>query len=628
MSVHATLRLESGTGPRTVRLADYLDPEALETAQREANRWIKALRLARVDDRSLRDRFTYRGDSLWWFAELYLHKRGVVPRIFETVFALEALIDRERPVTISLTAGDRLARGLAPQIATRRHVSYRGPRGFGRGALRERLSTSARSAFYAAETVAASLRPRGQQRRHHPQGARLRTAASGCDLVAFVHSAFWQTETVGDPLHSEGYVGPVLQALSNALPAGRLCLVGVGPRTNFRARRWWHRVAEFRDPRGRLPFDSIATFGGPTLRESLQVWRDRHATVRALHASDALRREALIRGCDAWPVVREELSGIALLQFPWSARAMDEAAAALDALQPRAVVTYAEAGGWGRALVLEARRRRIPSVGLQHGFIYRHWLNYLHERDEMAPSETQPRDCGFPRPDLTLVYDRSTAQHLVEHGHFPPTAVEVTGSPRLDALIYTIRRLDAHAVAAARVAVGAGPDQALVLVASKYSQIQPAFGALVDAARASPNVCLVVKCHPAEIPAPYERAAAGVRNVRLAPSAAALPALLAAARLVVTVNSTVAIDAMVLGIPSLVVALPNNLSPFVEAGAMDGAASNAEIGPALGALLYDEERRTRLARAVRDFMDRNAIGSDGRSAERSAEAILQLIRGH
>jgi capsule polysaccharide modification protein KpsS len=37
--------------------------------------------------------------------------------------------------------------------------------------------------------------------------------------------------------------------------------------------------------------------------------------------------------------------------------------------------------------------------------------------------------------------------------------------------------------------------------------------------------------------------------------------LLAAADAVVTMNSTVAIDALVLGVPALVIGLPNNLSP-------------------------------------------------------------------
>ena len=66
--------------------------------------------------------------------------------------------------------------------------------------------------------------------------------------------------------------------------------------------------------------------------------------------------------------------------------------------RPRVVVTYAEAGGWGRAIVLESRRRGIPSVGLQHGFIYRHWLNYLHEPDEMTPDPRARCGSGLPEP--------------------------------------------------------------------------------------------------------------------------------------------------------------------------------------------------------------------------------------
>ena len=116
-------------------------------------------------------------------------------------------------------------------------------------------------------------------------------------------------------------------------------------------------------------------------------------------------------------IVREELAGIALLQWPWSARAMDEAGAALDALRPAVALTYAEAGGWGRALMLECRRRGIPSAGLQHGFIYRHWLNYRHEPDEMAADPEHPADAGFPRPALTLLFDDYARGTSRDGGH-------------------------------------------------------------------------------------------------------------------------------------------------------------------------------------------------------------------
>src|SRR5213075_533874 len=114
-----------------------------------------------------------------------------------------------------------------------------------------------------------------------------------------------------------------------------------------------------------------------------------------------------------------------------SVRAMDEAGAALDALAPHSILTYAEAGGWGRALMLEARRRGIRSVGVQHGFMYRHWLNYLHELDEMTPVGN---DRGFPAPDVTLVYDGYAARHLEQASRFPASRIAITGNARLEEL--------------------------------------------------------------------------------------------------------------------------------------------------------------------------------------------------
>ncbi|MBE3071849.1 MAG: hypothetical protein IMZ67_02640, partial [Acidobacteria bacterium] len=73
----ARLLIRGTQSAREVVLGTYLDARAAETAEREANQWIKSLRRALVDGVPLRDRFTHRGDSLWWFAELYLHKLHV-----------------------------------------------------------------------------------------------------------------------------------------------------------------------------------------------------------------------------------------------------------------------------------------------------------------------------------------------------------------------------------------------------------------------------------------------------------------------------------------------------------------------------------------------------------------------
>jgi hypothetical protein len=93
----------------------------------------------------------------------------------------------------------------------------------------------------------------------------------------------------------------------------------------------------------------------------------------------------------------------------------------------------------------------------------------------------------------------------------------------------------------------------------------------------------------------------------------------------VTVNSTVALDAAVLGIPALVIGLPNNLSPFVDAGIMAGAPRPSEIGPMLERILYDEQFRLQIDRTRSEYLARFGIGSDGRAAARSADAVLALI---
>jgi hypothetical protein len=604
-------------GQKTLCLWDYLAPADAERAEVEANAWIKSLRHAEVDGLPFRVRFTHNGDSLWWFAELYLHKQGTMASALRAVAALEALIDRERPTAIDLSDAGPLATSIGVAAARRAGVACRLAEDPASALRRARRRVLARSWLYRAEAEAARVRASVRPRPGPPGRSPV--------VAAFVHSAFWRPAPGAGDIGEERYVGPVLDALAKRLAPGELQLVGLGPRTSFRARRWWHRAKEFPqapDPSaGFASIDAFAPAGGPAGSDAL--WRDRRSNGRALDGSDDLRRRSVVRGYDLWPFAREDLAGIAWLQFPWSARAMDQAGVALETLRPAVVVTYAEAGGWGRALALEARRRAIPVIGLQHGFIYRHWLNYLHEPDEMAPAGAH--DSGFPRPDVTLVFDEHAAAHLRSAGRFPCDAVEVTGSPRLDALVASVERLGRDDIAAARAAAGVGPGEHLVLLASKFTQVRTMLGALVHAISGFADARLVIKCHPAESPDPYVRAVEGHPRATVLPGRTDLAALVAAARLIVTVNSTVAVDAMVLGVPSLAVALPNNLSPFVEGGAMAGAATVSEVAPALRALLYDEDHRARLAARSREFAARHRIGSDGRAAERAADAILRAV---
>jgi hypothetical protein len=586
----------------TETLPSLLTPESRDRVPAEANRWIKRLRLVRYGDRTMRERFTYRGDSLWWFTELYLHKMRRLERAVAAILALEAARDRHAPARIEVTGADGVVRAAARAFSSAHGVpiDVRGVDGRERG-------HSWNSYLIGLTSRLSRLRPRPAPPARH------------AGVAAFVHTAFWRSGAGGDGPEQEAYVGPVLDAIAKRAGADALVCVGVGPRRNFRARRWWHLLAAAGTPAPALtPVEQLAPRAA--LNGAMDLWRGRHDLARAITSGDDIRAAATFGGCDLWEILRSELEAAALLQWPWSVRAMGEAGAAIDALAPGVVVTYAEAGGWGRALVLEARRRQVRSAGLQHGFIYRHWLNYLHEPDEVAPAGD---DRGFPAPDRTLVFDRYAAEHLTTAGRFAPSSLSVTGSARLDDLANRFNRQRA-ARPDIRRELGVEERQPLAILAAKFIEIERELPGLVAAVAAMSDVRLIVKPHPAETPDVYGPFVASAPNVSVAPEGADLSRLLAGADAVVTMNSTVAIDGLVLGLPALVVGLPNNLQPFVEAGAMLGARSGDDLRPALESLLRDPDVRAAQARAAAAFTARYGMQTDGHAADRAAAEILAL----
>jgi hypothetical protein len=597
----ATIQLTSTQGARLdLDVADLLTDADRERVHDETRRWIKSLRLATDGGRTFRERFSYRDTSLWWFTEVYLHKSRRLERAVSTVLALDRAREQHAPSAIEITSDDPAIALAALAFGDARRVPV------GLAAPRSRLLDRRWESYRIGLTARLSrLRP-----------ARRATPAAHARVAAFIHTAFWRHTGSGNP-GDEAYIGPILDELAARLGPSGLTYVGVGPRRNFRARRWWDPVVAGSPGGVVVPIERLAPWR--TLSRSLDLWRHRYRLAEEATSGEAIRAAGQYDGCDLWPLLQQELRNVALLQWPWSARAMDEAGAALDTLSPEVVVTYAEAGGWGRALVIEARRRRVPSVGVQHGFIYRHWLNYRHEEDEMMPAGGDP---GFPYPERTLVFDGYARRHLTELGRLPEASIRVTGSPRLDMLVSRFRELSADR-GAIREALGVKEGEALVVLAAKLTEITRDLPELFDAASSLAGVRLVVKTHPAETPDGYLNVKGSRDAITVAASDADLGRLLVAADLVVTRNSTVAVDALVLGVPALVIGLPSNLSPFVEAGVMFGAVAGGIRG-ALDAVLYDRRVRETLVERAGRFTAREGLSGDGGSAVRAADEILSV----
>src|SRR6188472_1063824 len=103
----ASIRCVSAGGASvTVELASALTPALRDRARGDTNRWIKSLRHARYGSASMRERFTYRDDSLWWFTELYLQKMRRLDTAVAAVLALDAIHAAQAPARVEVTTRD------------------------------------------------------------------------------------------------------------------------------------------------------------------------------------------------------------------------------------------------------------------------------------------------------------------------------------------------------------------------------------------------------------------------------------------------------------------------------------------------------------------------------------------
>lgn len=604
-------------GIRHVAARDLLTLADADAADEAAIAWTRAWgKRPLLDGLSFRQLYDWKGVSLWWFAELYLHHSTGSPRRVRLIETFLRLLEREAPDDVEaiglateealLLARACLARGLlfhdppAPPLAAARR------------AARRRLLESRWNEI---KTVLSAVKARlGAPPTPPAPRARRR--------VLFVsHAAFWRERSAagGASEEYEHYFDRLIPETARSADLEPFVLE-LGPRAAFRRRGLRQRLGDWLSFGGaaqaRLHVNRCLDWGAvAAVRQAGARMRRAYAELRK---SPALGEVFSHRGVRFDDLALPDLAGTLLLQLPWAVRCCEEIARALAATRPAVVCLYAESSGWGRAVVAAAREAGVPSLGVQHGILYPTYYSYRHAEDEA--------DC--PRPDRTAVFGEAARRFLVDQGRYPPESLVVTGSSKFDELLEASRSWDR---AALRAQLGVGAEERLLLVASRFRGIREthqsigsAFPSLLRAVACLPRARLLVKPHPAESGDDYRPAIRdlGAGRAALLPPEADLLRHLFAADALVTVESLAAVEALVLGRPVLVLNMPTNLRQMVEAGVALGVPEGGDPAPALAAVLDDDATLSRLAAARRAYLDDVASGVDGRATER----LLGLLR--
>ena len=401
----------------------------------------------------MRQRFTYRDDSLWWFTEIYLHKMRQLERGDRTRSS------RSRRPRRTRRRGSRSRRPI--RRCARRPRAFGRPRGSAESICRAangatgaharwhgfRIGRDARCCRGCAASDARARRTRGSPpsstRRSGATRARTRAAAGRATSVRCSTRSRRASGRTDSPASASG------------------------PRRNFRSRRWWDPIVS--GPRGARSrrsstwrrarrWPSRSRSGARRALAHAIVVRSGHPRRRPYGAATTSGRccERIARAR------RRRCSGRG------RPRRWTRPAPRSTRSQPQVVVTYAEAGGWGRALMLEARRRGDP-VGRPAARLHLSPLAELPPRGRR--DGRRGADGGFPRPDVHARLRRYRGGHLRDSGHLPDASHRGHRQPA--ARRTGRRRSRASAAGAGRAArsLGVGADDRVVVVAAKFTEI-------------------------------------------------------------------------------------------------------------------------------------------------------------
>lgn len=313
------------------------------------------------------------------------------------------------------------------------------------------------------------------------------------------------------------------------------------------------------------------------------------------------------------------------VQGPEVAVAEAAAEAVLDRLAPRLLVVGNDLTLEGRVATRVAQRRGIATAAIMHGLLAREAIESRHVVDRF------------------LLFGRGSHELLVEIG-LPPGRLVVTGSPQLEAQLAAstaAQRGTRSAVIDRRLGLRSARPRFLVATSGAGHSVSQQhhrefIAALGKVAASHPQADFLIKLHRKDRPELYAELGDRARapNVRIVAGRSDLPASIldwiAGSTAVITAASTVALEAMVLGVPVITVDLRGELGglELITSGATLHATRPSDFESAVQHLCRSHRLPAEMADAARELVERTfdspVQGAACRAAnelERSLEAL-------
>lgn len=320
-------------------------------------------------------------------------------------------------------------------------------------------------------------------------------------------------------------------------------------------------------------------------------------------------------------IISREMSIYFYVLYPNLVRVIKMARKLIKIEEPDVIILLNEFGYWERAIIAAAKMEGIPTIALQHGAITLQNLSYSYTRDEIDIN-LDFRAPFCPLPDKTLVYGPRYRDMLTNLSSYPPHSVVVTGQPRYDYLI-ELNKNKKSLVERIKKDYPITKHSKIILWAPAFHdftefEMQQNCNCVLGALERLENTTLLIKPHPNDGPKQLSCIKKYIRqsdlSIILLPSRSDTNLLLLISDLMITKNSTTAIEALLLGKPVIVLNLSGqpDIVDYVIEGVAKGVYGAEELFISIKELFNEnfpkEDVRER-------YLDQYICGLDGNATQ-------------
>ena len=349
---------------------------------------------------------------------------------------------------------------------------------------------------------------------------------------------------------------------------------------------------------------------------------------KKIEESSALRKFLICNNVNLFSIFKPKLKSYFLSEvdsFIGAARNIEIAKKIIRKYCIDGIITIDE-NGTSRFLVFGAKLSNIPSLALQHGLIHPMHISYSYSKDDLY-GKGKELECYLA--DKTAVYGRKFKELLIDNGKYRPERIAVTGQPRTDILFEQKKTYSKRDMFKK---LGITINKKLVVFASQplkdLSESRLTLQAIASCLKNFKDLMLVVKLHPNDNKDFYVNVLEDMKSKAIVIKEIDLYGLLYSSDLVLSVSSTVMLEALLMDKPVIQVNLFENYDFF---GQLRGKAflhvkNELELKNAIAKCLYDQSTARKLKSIRKSFIRDYYFAIDGKSAQRFLNVLNQFFQ--